>query len=572
MYTAEWKTDETKTYKTLLPAAMQTVILLIIGKVFADRPFVVQRTENLEENFKKIYLVIQSHVQIVFKANINLTDKTQINGRIPASQFPSGISQVTVFDLNWQPLAERIIFVNNEEFRLPADITFDTVNLLKRGKNVFQLSVNDPMPATYSLSVTDNKYGYSADNSIVTDFLLSSDIKGYVHNPSYYFSSKADSIAGQLDLVMLTNGWRRFAWQDVIASRKPPIAFPIDTNYLSIRGKIEGVAGEVLTKAKTVNLIFSGKDSSRQYLFLPIAQDGIFETGNLLLFDTTKVYFKINNATLNSKARMGLLSSLLPVDTNKMVTVLNPAAAKDELPDSVRNQIAAMLRRGTLEDVTVYTKAKTRLQEIDEQYATGLFKGDAFQFNLIDKQEQALSIYHYLQSRVGGLMIRTDGINGVSAIWQGAPTDIFLDEFQLTDPKTLLMIPLSDVAYIKVFRPPFSGGFLGGPGGGIAVYTKKGSDAARNTQGLKTSFIAGYTLTREFYAPDYSLTNTQTIADNRATLLWRSDILTDADKQKINFSFFNNDITHSFRVVLEGMNNDGKLVHISRVIGKQYLP
>ncbi|MEO7531013.1 MAG: hypothetical protein ABIS69_06365, partial [Sediminibacterium sp.] len=99
-YTAEWKEADTKIYKTALPAVKQNGIMLGIGKGFADRPFVVQRTENVTESLKKVYLVVQSHGQIVFKANINLTDKTQINGKLPASKFPSGISQVTVFDLN----------------------------------------------------------------------------------------------------------------------------------------------------------------------------------------------------------------------------------------------------------------------------------------------------------------------------------------------------------------------------------------------------------------------------------------------------------------------------------------
>ena len=574
IYTAEWKDADTKTHTTVLPRAKQNGILLMIGKGFADRPFVIQRTEGVLESFKKLFLVVQSHGQIVYRANVNLTDRTQVNGKLPASQFPSGISQVTLFDINWQPIVERIVFVNNEEYRMDAEIKFDTVDISKRGRNVFQINVNDTIPATWSLAVTDDNSGYSSNNSIITDFLLSSDIKGYVHNPSYYFTSMEDSVAGHLDLVMLTNGWRRFKWQDVLYARKPSIIFPVDTAYLSIKGKIEGVSNTTLAKAKTVNLVLLGKDSSKQYLFLPVTPEGDFESSNLVLFDTAKVYFKLNQAPLYSKARMGLRSNLLQADTSKMIIVpdpqlMDPFMAKQELPDSVKNQLAAFMKKNTLQEVTVYAKTKTRMEELDEQYTSGMFKGnDGFQFDIANNPNasQSISIYHYLQSRVGGLRIQLPGIGSVSLSWQGAPTIVFLDEFEMTDPTALFNIPMNDVAYIKVFRPPFWGGFLGGAGGAVAVYTKKGSDLSKGLKGLDITSIAGYTATKEFYSPDYSLSNDQSISDTRRTLFWKSNIMTDAGRKKINIVFYNNDVTHNFRVVLEGMNDEGKLMHISKLL------
>jgi len=573
-YTAEWKDVDSKIYKTPLPGAKQNGVLLSIGKGLADRPFVIQRTQDVSEVLKKLYLVVQSQGQVVFRANVNLTEKTEINGKLPASQFPSGIAQVTLFDINWQPVAERVVFVNNEEFRMDARIRFDTVNLSKRGRNVFQITVNDTTPATYSLAVTDDNFGYSPDNSIITDFLLSSDIKGYVHNPSYYFSSTEDSVAGHLDLVMLTNGWRRYKWQDVLDARKPNITFPVDTAYLSVKGKIEGVSEDVLAKSKTVNLVLLGKDSSKQYLFLPLTRAGDFEMNNLLLFDTVKVYFKLNKAPLYSKAMMGLLSNLLKVDTSKMITVLDPQSmdpllADQELADSIKNQLAALMKKNTLEEVTVYTKTKTRIEEMDEQYTSGMFKDDdGYQFDIANNPNaaQSVSVYHYLQSRVAGLRIQLPGIGAVSLSWQGAPTLVFLDEFEMTDPTALFNISMNDVAYVKVFRPPFWGGFLGGAGGAIAVYTKKGADRSKGMKGLDNMSIAGYTVTKEFYQPDYSLSNDKNSMDTRRTLLWKPDIMTDAATKKINIVFYNNDVTHKFRVVLEGMNNDGKLVHISNLL------
>jgi hypothetical protein len=167
---------------------------------------------------------------------------------------------------------------------------------------------------------------------------------------------------------------------------------------------------------------------------------------------------------------------------------------------------------------------------------------------------------------VAGLRILIPGINSVSLSWQNAPTIVFLDEFEMSDPTALFSLSMSDVAYIKVFRPPFWGGFLGGPGGAIAVYTKKGSDATRGLKGLNNTTIAGYTVTKEFYSPNYSLPNSPATLDMRSTLFWKPNIITDAATKKVKFVFYNNDITKRFRVVLEGMNDDGRLVHFTTVL------
>jgi hypothetical protein len=63
-----------------------------------------------------------------------------------------------------------------------------------------------------------------------------------VHEPAFYFSSTSDSNVDHLDLVMLTNGWRRFKWEDVWNGKTPELLYPADSNYLSINGTIEGLS------------------------------------------------------------------------------------------------------------------------------------------------------------------------------------------------------------------------------------------------------------------------------------------------------------------------------------------
>jgi hypothetical protein len=131
------------------------------------------------------------------------------------------------------------------------------------------------------------------------------------------------------------------------------------------------------------------------------------------------------------------------------------------------------------------------------------------------------------------------------------------------------MISVQDIAYIKVFRPPFFGAPGGGSGGAIAIYTRRGGDV-QNTPGKGLAFnkVAGYSPYKEFYSPDYATrsASADVVADYRSTLYWNPYIFTDATKQKVNIEFYNNDITTAFRVVLEGFNEEGKLIRVEKII------
>jgi hypothetical protein len=180
----------------------------------------------------------------------------------------------------------------------------------------------------------------------------------------------------------------------------------------------------------------------------------------------------------------------------------------------------------------------------------------------------SLDIFTYLQGKVAGLQINNNGATP-SLQWRGSTPSLYLNEMQI-DASALKNTPVSDIALIKVFRPGTSLGAGGGAGGSIAVYTKKGSEARNNDigfKGLERTRIVGYSVTKEFYSPDYTSINTQNEAeDTRSTLLWKPYILTDKDTRKVIIRFYNNDITKVIRVVLEGINEDGKLARVEKII------
>ena len=72
---------------------------------------------------------------------------------------------------------------------------------------------------------------------------------------------------------------------------------------------------------------------------------------------------------------------------------------------------------------------------------------------------------------------------------------------------------------------------------------------------------------KEFYAPDYTVDKTaRDKADNRITLDWRPDIFVNHINPRIPVTFYNNDRTKQFRVVVEGMTTDGKMIFIEKII------
>ena len=574
-YTAEWKDALGVTQYTNLPPAKNSGIVLTVNNQTAIPLFSIERQVVSEERFKRLTIVATMNQHVVFRAVADLSDKTKINAGLPSSSFASGVLTVTIFDINRQPVAERIVFINNSEYHLVTQLSFDSLNLSKRGKNQYSIELPDSVLASLSLSITDGDGVNDSSSNILSQLLLSSEIKGAVHNPAYYFSSEEDSVNQHLDLVMLTNGWRRFVWNDVFNKTIPALPYQRDTSFLSLAGRIDKLSEAKIKKAELVNLILMAKDSSKQMIFTPLLPDGSFKEDNLILFDTTKVYYQLNKTNIPMRSTVDIRNTFLPADMNRKMRMLQTF-----LPDTTgfarmkylmaeQERVNALMEEASLQEVIVHSKIKTRIEELNERYSTGLFQdGNAYQFNMIDDKLATAnpSIFVYLERKVGGLQIRDAyGINP-TAIWRGSGVSFFLDEFPV-DASRLAIIPIIEIAYVKVFHPPFFGAMGGGGGGAIAVYTKKGDDSKRMVQGLDYTLLPGYTPVKEFYSPNYAEKQPNfPQKDLRRTIYWKPNILSDGVNKKITISFYNNDISHTLQLVLEGVSQDGRLIHVSRLL------
>lgn len=577
-YRAVWTDPAGKQQTTPLAEAQTQGYVLKLTAAQNKKLFQLSRTDDVPEAWKRVTIIALLGQERVYRAKANLTEAKVTSGVIPIENLPSGILQVTVFSDNWEPIAERIIMINNENYRFDARVNTPGLNTNFRAKNALEIDVEDTLLSNLSLAVTDAAIGRQpfADN-IYSRLLLTGDIKGYVHDPAYYFANNADSTANNLDLVMLTHGWRRYNWANLVKGRKPTLKYPFD-NYLSIDARVFGVTtASPLRNDEEILIFLQGKDSSSQ--FLQMRKTGVdrFTLPNIVFYDTATIYYQFlkdkkaekemslafYNNFLKGVKRIDLLNR--PVN----LQVDTAAIARTKFFAEKINQLGSTFDNASvLAAVTVRTRTRSKTEQLDEKYASGFFRGgDGYSFDLTENPAHFFDIFAYLQGRVAGLQIT--GTGGTTSLsWRGSQPSLFLNEIP-ADVSQLASINLNDIAYVKVLRPPFMGAVGGGAGGAIAVYTKKGGDVKPEPgKGLNKSFVVGYSPRKEFYSPNYSdlSASSQVSADYRTTLYWNPAILTDATRKKVRVEFYNNDITKAFRIVLEGVNEYGKMTRVEKVV------
>lgn len=538
-YYAEWTDEDGVTGKTILPSAKQegTLLQVIQNEKFIF--FTIRRSEKILPNQKNVMILAQMHQHLIYGAKVRMDQPEVISGNIPIDSLSTGIVQLTLLDEKSNPIAERIIFINKGDYSFITSLEWHEKNLNKRGKNIFEIEIDDTLRTNLSISITDAQItNNTGDDNIISSLLLTSDLRGYIHNPYYYFSNS--SASHHLDLVMLTNGWRRYNWHNIAGARYPELRFPVENN-LTIKGKVLGVAPGQIPANTTIVSFIQAKDSSTQMLTIPVTPKGEFEVDGLIFFDTVKLFYQFNqNNRLNRKTDvvynpeayykpkfLNPVTVHLPRYTEQKRQQYFAQKLQEQVPEL--NYIAK-----TLSEVKVYSQTKSRTQELDKKYASGLFQsGNSRTFNIIDDPMATtrMNVFEYLQGKIAGLQIESTGGFAYNVSWRQSPTALFLDEMPMMEPADMSHVSMSDVALIKIFNPPFMGGFGNGAGGAIAVYTRKGGDdLARRGKGLETGSVVGYSVLKEFYSPDYATHNMMhEVSDVRSTLYWSPYVLTDKD-------------------------------------------
>lgn len=215
-YCAEFVVDG-KHYKFNLPDVVDEGINLNVDNLQQSDSVTVKvmRTQNYPA--KAVGVTLTCRNELCGRYILDLTDSDLAYFNISRSQLPTGIIQLTMFDTSGNPIADRLFFNNRNDF-ISFSYEFDKPQYGPLEPVIMKISMSDannniPRSAPFSISVTDADRQVPYGSSIMSDLLLSSEIKGYIHNPAWYFQDYSDKKRQYaLDCLLMIQGWRRYSW------------------------------------------------------------------------------------------------------------------------------------------------------------------------------------------------------------------------------------------------------------------------------------------------------------------------------------------------------------------------
>jgi hypothetical protein len=512
------------------------------------------------------------------------------------TDFSTGILRLTIFNNSGLPVAERIAFVNKHDLRPPI-LRTDTLSFLPHGLNDWSMVVknnaDEPVSGNFSVSVTDGEaFEESIGQNIYSALLLSPELKGDVYNPGYYFENESDTLAQQLDLVMLTNGWRHFSWQKILDNEPFPLRFPVERSMF-IAGKILDYHALPDARQLNVKLLIFNHDSTKFVGYAEPDSTGSFITRDFNHQGLSDIYLQATDKK-NHKNRQ-FKFTLLPAVGDSLQRIRADVFSEPDRPDITgyfisraqaesQNRAFAdniMLKTVNVKSTKITLTEKVIAGHVSPKYASGR----EFTLDLINNPTVDMSLIDYIRGKFTGLQILGSEADP-KFIYQGGNTlgfhtgsdtaDMYKPYFYLNEApvkyESIEDISLLEIALIRFIPPPvWFAPFNGGNEGAIMIYTKKQSDEVTKLGRVSAEYdhfvFNGYSITREYSSPDYTQLKQQGLLDDRITVYWTHDIETDANGV-LKFKFKNTDIAKTYRVVIQGMDAQGRLLYFDKEIGK----
>ena len=498
------------TRKILLPKALEKGLSIQVQNP-KDGTFIsaIIQGEGITEK-----LLLVSHTRGLINY---MSEGTLTNGvwgvRIPKKTLPSGIHTIAVLDSQGRPLLERLVFVQNKD-GLTLELSTSNASLQPRGKVNLELKssfLDSIAPANFSLSVVDlDQVEDESDlqGTLFSHLLLSSDLKGTVYRPGYYFRKDIPNAAEELDLVLLTHGWTRFDWGTVLQNQLPDQGFYIEQG-ITISGKIQ-------EQSPTKKGLGGGKISALvgdgvELLSTEYGPDGNFFLTDLRYQDSLAVTLTAEDLRARNFINLSIAVPQLPFSQLSGVYSADSSWPKGLAATvgerNLMQQLNSNLLEKELEGITV--EAET-LQEEQTQARKIYGEGDAvIKPEDIPGGQGFINIFQLIQGRVAGVRVTFDGFNatvlirGVGSLQAGVEPMYMLNNVPV-DASTLAQISPRDVESVEVFKDPARTAIFGSQGGNgvIAVYTKAGTSTTYSSVGgsLVTKY-SGYSIPRVFYSP-----------------------------------------------------------------------
>lgn len=522
---------------------------------------------------------------------------------IPKEKLPTGVHQLTLFNAKGKVFAQRQLFINNgietgaihisataPQYDPFAPVTLDVQTTAPDGS---------PMPATISLAVRDQQdLGTAYNDNLLTNMLLSSELKGYIHKPEYYFEGNDAVHTRALDLLMMTQGWTRYNWKQMARVEPFYIKHYVEDG-LVIDGCVLGRMKDIPVEGATVKMtLYSPDRSQKQGSTVITDKDGCFGFAVEEFYDKWDMFLSVtkDDKQLDCRIRLDRASrpavrAYTPADTYlpQHIATLDTAlyaVEKDpflqEIPDSIflLDNVDIHGRRKYIDFLTfkAYNAEEDTEFHLDQGKHTYMVrdylaeKGYNIDYSIYDGV-----IPESLNTRdeVTEWSLSLCPINNRQVLWylhnedskwmKGSYTPGF--DIDMQDVKSIIVYD-SPFEYMSI---PFVKDVLpietllklneATPRGlyviDITMYPK--GFRSSTAKGQRQTTFRGYTTSTEFYAPEYPDGPIKGDVDYRRTLYWNPTLTTN-EEGRAEVLFYNNGYSKQFSISAEGITPQGTIL------------
>ncbi|MDO1450370.1 hypothetical protein Q0590_29110 [Rhodocytophaga aerolata] len=482
-----------------------------------------------------------------------------------------GISHITIFNASNQPVCERLYFKRPEQ-KLVISAKADQEIHSSRKKVVLDISTQhtsgNPLAAQLSVAVYKTDTLLTGDNLTLPSYLwLSSDLAGKVESPDYYFTENGPHVQQELDNLMLTHGWRRFSWQQMMKGDRLSLKYIPEYEGHLVQGRIIHTTQNTPAANISAYLSVPGR-----YPQLYIAQS---DSAGELLFAVKEVYgarqlIAQTNSQRDSLYRIELKLPYFETSSSWQLPYFSLAAQTTD---------ALLTRSLSMQTQNTYFAGK-RNHFTAFRPDTATFYGSPDARYHLDEYTRFPLIEDVLKEYVPGVQARKRRGNYYLEVLDLPHkinfTDnplVVVDGVPVFDMNRLMSynpfkVKRLDVVTRKYYLGPESfSGVLG-----FATFTGEVAGLPLDPGAVILDF-EGLQQQREFYAPLYDTPQQQEnrLPDFRHLLFWSPTVKTNKDG-KTQLAFYTSDMEGEYTGVLEGITPDGKIGHSTFTITVQHPP
>ncbi len=614
-----------RTFSFNLPEAKQQGVVISVDNISSKDSLYVTLQKSSSLTLPLIGATTISAGKLSSFTMLDTSSPSPIQFAIDKRDLLSGVSRIVISDTNGNIMADRLFFTNYGEvtnINIQSDKpSYEPYDAIKLDFDVTDGEGN-PVETSLSLAVRDGDNCLESHTNILTDLLLMSEIKGYVHRPTYYFESDDEIHRTALDELLMVQGWRRYNW-GVWAGIEPfklrytpeqgiavngtvlnytsnkPVSNIYLSSMLSPRDDPAATDGDETTQPSDnthIGIVNVGEDGRFEFaasvtgkwnLVLGVTNDKSKAKSSRILIDRgfspKPKSYKVWDMQINSDS--------LP-KTEDLPTIVADTTSDNGLINFTEEEADKLLseRVHQIKEVVVQTDNESHEKMVYNARANAMryYDIETELSNFEDSGETINDIYQLLVALDDNFFIE----RSANAI---APTSVTDSEYKhswfltykMKEPLFIINyerdrgdIPWWDAIELLAIKSIY----ISEDEGTIMKWadphkisqleaTRKysavifiemhplGKVPAKPRRGVRKTWIDGYSTPVEFYSPDYSLLPKD--EDYRRTLYWNPNVTTNKEG-KASVEFYNNGSCRNIDISAETLTKSGGLGAVSR--------